>query len=197
MRALLPIIVTSTEVLQSTAERQPVVATALTEGGNTVAAQATPGTLCAVVAVAAPVMAAGRWERDGDPVATARATRRDPPGFGDCITADDVGDLDEGAYQYLAIGPTGATSAVATLVVGVPSVAVWLLNDGDQPVCLVQASPRESDFYESYQADSELLPGQALAIRIAAVEQDVARVRLPARRRRAWLRPDAPGRRVR
>jgi hypothetical protein len=173
VRTLLPRIVAVAEVLQTPTERQPVVATTLTEGGNTVAIRATPGTLCAVVAVSAPVMAAGRWERDGEPVASAPSARRDPPGYGDCITAEDVGELEEGAYQYLAIGPTGATSAVATVVVGVPLVAVWLLNDGDRPVCLVQASPQESDFYEAYRADSELLPGEALAIRMAAVEQDV------------------------
>ena len=86
---------------------------------------------------------------------------------------------------------------MATLVVGVPSVAVWLLNDGEQPVCLVQASPLDADFYEAYQADSELLPGEALAIRLAAVEHDVRVYRLPAGRRRPQLRRRAAGRRVR
>ena len=173
VRTLLPSIVAVDEVLTSAAERQPVVAAALSERTNSVAVGQAPGTLCAVVPVAAPVMAAGRWELDGEPVASAELTRRDPPGYGDCITADDVGDFDDGAYQYIAIGQSGATSAVATLVVGVPSVAVWLLNDGDEPVCLVQASPSAADFYEAYQADSELLPGEAVAIRLAAVEQDV------------------------
>ncbi len=173
MRTLLPSIVAVDEELTSAAERQPVVAAALTEGRNTVAVEATPGTLCAAVPVSAPVMAAGRWERDGEPVASAELTRRDPPGYGDCITGDDVGEIDDGVYQYIAVGETGATSAVATLVVGVPSIAVWLLNDGEQPVCLVQASPLDADFYEAYQADSELLPGEAMAIRLAAVEHDV------------------------
>jgi hypothetical protein len=173
VRTLLPSIVAVDEELTSVAERQPVVAEALTEGSTTVAVEATPGTLCAAVPVSAPVMAAGRWERDGEPVASAELTRRDPPGYGDCITGDDIGEIDDGVYQYIAVGETGATSAVATLVVGVPSVAVWLLNDGDQPVCLVQASPFDADFYEAYQADSELLPGEALAIRLAAVDHDV------------------------
>ena len=174
MRTLVPSIVAVDErARHSAAERQPVVAAALTEGSNSVAVEATPGTLCAVVPVAAPLMAAGRWERDGEPVASAELTRRDPPGYGDCISADDVGDFDDGVYQYVAVGETGATSAAATLVVGVPSVAVWLLNNGDEPVCLVQASPPDADFYEAYQADSELLPGEALAIRVAAVDHDV------------------------
>ncbi len=156
------------------------MAAALTEGRTAVAVEATPGTLCAVVPVAAPVMAAGRWELDGEEVASAELTRRDPPGFGDCITADDVGDFDDGVYQYVAIGESGATSAVATLVVGVPSIAVWLLNNGDEPVCLVQASPLDADFYEAYQPDSELLPGEAVAIRVAAVDQDVRVYGCPA-----------------
>ena len=150
-----------------------------------------------MVPVAAPVMAAGRWELDGEPVASAELTRRDPPGFGDCITADDVGDFDDGAYQYIAIGESGATSAVATLVVGVPSVAVWLLNNGDEPVCLVQASPRDADFYEAYQPDSELLPGEALAIRCRRRRTGRACVRLPPGRRDTQPRPRAAGRRVR
>jgi hypothetical protein len=173
VRTLLPSIVAVDEVLTSSAELQPIVAAALSERSNSFAVEATPGTLCAVVPVSAPVMAAGRWEFDGEPVASAELTRRDPPGFGDCITEDDVDDFDDGAYQYIAIGESGATSAVATLVVGVPSIAVWLLNNGGEPVCLVQASPHDADFYEAYQAESALLPGEALAIRVAAVEQDV------------------------
>jgi hypothetical protein len=173
VRSLLPSIVAVDDVLTSPAERQPLVAAALTEDSNSVAVEETPGTLCAAVPVTAPLMASGRWERDGEPVASAALARRDPPGFGDCITADDVGDFENGVYQYVAVGESGATSAAATLVIGAPAVAVWLLNDGDMPVCLVQTSPREGDFYEAFQPDSELLPGEALALRVAAVEQDV------------------------
>ena len=173
VRTLVPSIVAVDEVLTSPSDRQSIVATALTEGNNDIAVEATPGTVCAVVPVAAPVMAAGRWERDGEAVATAELSRRDPPGYGDCITADDVDGFDEDVYQYLVVGQSGAMSGPATLVIGAPSVSVWLLNDGDEPVCAVQASPHAADFYETYQADSELLPGEALAIRVAAVDQDV------------------------
>jgi hypothetical protein len=173
VRTLLPGVVAIAEQLVTDADRQPVVASALTERRNTVAIEAAPGTVCAVVPVAAPVMAAGRWEHDGEELASAELIRRDPPGYGDCITTDDVGDFDPGVYQYVAVGPTGATSAVATLVVGVPAVVVWLLNNGDEPVCLVQTSPSEADFYDAYQANSDLLPGEALAVRLAAVEHDV------------------------
>jgi hypothetical protein len=173
VRALVPSIIAVEEQLETVAERQPVVADALTESSNAVAVESPARTLCAVVPVGAPLMAGGRWERNGDTLASASITRRDPPGFGDCISADEAGGFDDGVYQYLAIGETGATSAVATVVLGVPSVAVWLLNSGDEPVCLVQLSPFDADFYESHQPDSDLLAGEALAIRVAAVEHDV------------------------
>ena len=61
-------------------------------------------TLCAVVPVAAPLMAvdggsatASRWRRQ-------TLTRRDPPGYGDCVSTDETGGFDEGVYQYLAVG---------------------------------------------------------------------------------------------
>lgn len=174
VHALVPNIVAVDDTLTAAADRQLVVSAALTEGTNAVAVPAPPGTLCAVVPLSAPLMAAGRWERNGDTLAESALTRRDPPGYGDCITAEDVGDFDDGAYQYVAIGESGATSAVATIVVGVPSVAAWLLNDGDQPVCLVQLSPSDADFYEGFaDVDGNLAPGEALAIRVAAVEHDV------------------------
>ena len=100
-------------------------------------------------------------------------TRRDPPGYGDCVAAGDDERFDDGVYQYLAVGPTGATSAAATIVVGTRPVVVWLLNNGAEPVCLVQASPHEADFYESYRPNQAVAPGQAMAIRIADTDNDV------------------------
>ncbi len=173
VRALVPNIVAAEDELATVAERQPVVAGALTEASNAIAVETPARTLCAVVPVGAPLMAAGRWERDGETLATADLTRRDPPGYGDCVSTDEPGGFADGVYQYLAIGQTGTTSAVATIVLGVPSVAVWLLNNGDQPVCLVQTSPHDADFYESHQSDSDLLPGEALAVRLADVAHDV------------------------
>jgi hypothetical protein len=56
-----------------------------------------------------------------------------------------------------------------------------LLNNGDQPVCLVQASPDDADFYESFDvAEPPIALGQALAIRVAAVEQNVRVFGCPA-----------------
>jgi hypothetical protein len=172
-RTLVPRIVAYADPLESESERQAAVGSALSEGSNSVAVEAAPAMLCSIVPVTTPLMASGRWERNGDEFATDELTRRDPPGYGDCVAAGDDERFDDGVYQYLAVGPTGATSAAATVVVGVPSVAVWLLNNGDEPVCLVQASPHAADFYESFQPDSELSPGQALAIRIADIDNDV------------------------
>jgi hypothetical protein len=173
VRTLVPSIVAFEEVLESESERQAAVATALDERQNSVAVQAAPQMLCSIVPVTAPVMASARWERNGEQFASDELTRRDPPGYGDCVTAGDDERFDDAVYQYIAIGPTGATSAAATVVVGVPSVAVWLLNNGSEPVCLVQASPDQADYYESYQSDSELQPGEALGVRLAAVDSDV------------------------
>jgi hypothetical protein len=173
VRALVPSIVAVEDELATVTERQPVVAAALTEASNAIAVETPTRTLCAVVPVGAPLMAAGRWEHDGETLATADLTRRDPPGYGDCVSTDESDGFDDGVYQYLAIGETGATSAAATVVLGAPSVAVWLLNNGDEPACLVQTSPRDADFYESHQSDSELLPGEALAVRLADVAHNV------------------------
>jgi hypothetical protein len=173
VRALLPRIVAYAEPLESEGERQTAVASAINEGSITVAVERAPAMLCAVVPVTTALMASGRWERNGDEFASDEMVRRDPPGYGDCVAAGDDERFDDGVYQYLAIGPTGATSAAGTVVVGVPSIAVWLLNNGGAPVCLVQASPPEADFYESFQPGQPVAPGEAVAIRIADTDNDV------------------------
>ncbi len=173
VRTLVPNVVVATEVLLEDADRQPLIDAALAEGDNTVAVEAEPGTLCAIVPIAVPVMAGGRWERNGEPIAPSIEQRRDPPGFGDCITNDNAEAFREGVYQFVAVGPTGATSAAASVVVGVEAVDVWLVNNGDEPVCLVLISPSRADYYESHDTESPLLPGEAIAISAAAVEHDV------------------------
>jgi hypothetical protein len=174
VRNVLPRIVAYPEPLAE-ADRPAAITTALTEGSNSVAVGgAPPAMLCAIVPVPAPLTAAGRWERNGDPFISDDAARRDPPGYGDCITAGDDEAFGEGTYQYLVVGPTGATSAAGTVVVGAPAVVVWLLNNGDQPVCQVQSSPEEADYYEAFDAgNTPLAPGEALAVSVAAVEQNV------------------------
>lgn len=173
IRTLVPGIAVVPAVLTDEAARQAAIGAALAAGGTTVAIEAEPGTLCAVVPTLAPVMARGRWERNGEPIAPSIEQRHDPPGFGECITNDDGEAFREGVYQFVAVGPTGATSAAASVVVGVEAVDVWLVNNGDEPVCLVLISPSRADYYESHDTESPLLPGEAIAISAAAVEHDV------------------------
>jgi hypothetical protein len=173
VRTLVPSIVAYGERLESEAERQAAVASALNDGTNTVAVEAAPAMLCSIVPVTTPLMASGRWERNGDQFASDEMIRRDPPGYGDCVVAGDDERFDDGVYQYIAVGPTGATSAAATVVVGARPVRVWLLNNGDTAVCLVQASPDQADYYESYQPNRQVRPGEAVAVRLADTATDV------------------------
>jgi hypothetical protein len=118
-------------------------------------------------------MAEGRWERNGEPIASIGGQRRDPPGYGDCLPNEDGEPFRDGVYQYVAIGATGATSAAATVVVGSETVNVWLVNNGDEPVCLVQMSPESADFYEAHATDGPLERGEAMRITVADLDQDV------------------------
>jgi hypothetical protein len=173
VRTLVPRIASIPAVLTDAGARRDAIDRALADPNTAVAVEDGPGTLCAVVPVAAPLMADGRWERDGEPIASTGSVRRDPPGFGDCLPNDDGEPFPDGVYQYVAVGATGARSAAATVVIGVGSVAVWLLNNGEEPVCMVHASPTQADFYEAFGISSPLQPGEALAIRVADVDQDV------------------------
>ncbi len=173
VRVLVPSITVVTEALTDEADRQAAIGTALATPSHTVAVEAAPGTLCALVPVAAAVMAEGRWERNGEPVRTTAEQRRDPPGYDDCFTNDNGEAFRDGVYQFVAIGPTGATSAAATVVVGSEPLDAWFVNNGEEPVCLVLVSPEPADFYEARDTDSPLLPGEAIAITLADVDHDV------------------------
>lgn len=173
IRNLVPSIAAVPAVLTDEADRHTAISAALATGGTTVAVEAEPGTLCAVVAVLVPVMAEGRWERNGEPIGSSTEQRRDPPGFGECITNENGEGFREGVYQFVAVGPTGATSAAASVVVGAEAVDVWLVNNGEEPVCLVLMSPTRADFYVSHDTDSALQPGEAISISAAAVEHDI------------------------
>lgn len=173
VRTLVPRIAAVTAVLEEGPDRVDAINQALDDASTTIAVEDGPGTLCAVVPVTAPLMAGGRWERNGEPIASGPGVRRDPPGFGDCLANEDGEPFPDGVYQYVAIGATGARSAAATVVVGVATVDVWLLNNGDTPVCMVQMSPTQADFYEAFSASSPLAPGEAIAIRVADVDHDI------------------------
>jgi hypothetical protein len=173
VRTLVPRIAAIPAVLASVEDRRAAIDVALADPSTAIAVEDSPGTLCAVVPVAAPLMADGRWERNGESIASTGTVRRDPPGYGDCLPNDDGKPFRDGVYQYVAVGATGARSAAATIVVGVGTVDVWLLNNGEEPVCMVHASPTQADFYEAFGISSPLQPGEALAIRVADVDQDV------------------------
>jgi hypothetical protein len=172
VRNLLPSIVAVSELPATPEASQAVIDTALSEGRHDIAVTDRPSTLCAVVPVIAAVTAAGRWERDGEEIASSAEQRRDPPGYGECLPGDGDGQVPEGVYQYVAVGPTGAMSAAATLVVGTAEANLWLLNNGDEPVCLVLLSPREADFYDAFDTETPLSPGEVMSVNVAATELD-------------------------
>ena len=173
VRNLVPRIASIPAVLTDAGARRDAIDRALTDPNTAVAVEDGPGTLCAVVPVAAPLMADGRWERNGEPIASTGSVRRDPPGFGDCLPNDDGEPFRDGVYQYVAVGATGARSAAATIVIGVGTIDVWVLNNGEVPVCMVHASPTQADFYEAFGVSAPLQPGEAMMIRVADVDQDV------------------------
>ena len=173
VRNVVPRITAIAEVLNTDEDRREAIALALADTSTAIAVEDGPGTICAVVPVTAPLMAEGRWERNGEPIASSGEQRRDPPGYGDCIPNDDGEPFRDGVYQYVAVGPTGATSAAATVVVGSSSVVVWFLNSGDEPICLVHVSPEAADFYEALATDGPIQPGEAIAVEVADIDQDV------------------------
>jgi hypothetical protein len=173
VRTLVPRIASIPAVLVSVDDRRAAIDQALDNPNTAIAVEDGPGTLCAIVPVTAPVMADGRWERNGEPIASTGETRRDPPGYGDCLPNDGGEPFRDGVYQYVAVGATGARSAAATIVIGVGTVVVWLLNNGEDPVCLVHASPTQADFYEAFNPGDPLQPGEAAAVRLADVDHDV------------------------
>lgn len=169
--AVLPTISADPGVLDAD-QQAALIAAQLGAPTSRVAAPGETGTICAVVALAAPVTAGGRWERDGETVRDVGATLRAPPGYGDCLTGDGGRPLAAGVYQFVADGPA-VTSGAATFVVGAEPVTVRFVNDGAAPVCLLLVSPTRADRYEAYRLEPALAPGEVAAIALAAVDQDV------------------------
>ena len=81
VRSLVPSIVAVDDVLDRRRATSSGRRCGTHRGSNTVAVEEPPGTLCAVVRVAAPLMAAGRWERDGEPVGVGSARAPRPAGI--------------------------------------------------------------------------------------------------------------------
>jgi hypothetical protein len=167
---LVPTLTVNPEVL--TPQQQAAAVTELLATPRHSIAGAQPGTICAAVAITTPLAARAWWERNGETVRRVEEAVRRPPGFGDCLTAG--GDrLRDGTYQFVVAGPTGATSAAPTVVVGASVVWAVFRNNGDRPVCMLHISPRQADRFEAYQLDPPLAPGRLARVPVAVTEQEV------------------------
>ena len=127
--------------------------------------------ICAVVAVDDRRDLGGRWEFDGRPLLSTDPAGVAPPGFGECVDADGE-DLPDGAYQFVAIGDSGATSAAGTFVAGATRLDQQLRNNSDQDVCAVLIGPATATYYEAYRFGAPVEPGDAITVALADVRQD-------------------------
>lgn len=135
-------------------------------------ASPTPVTMvCAVVAVDDRRNLGGRWEVDGRPLLSSDPAAVAAPGFGACVDADGE-DLPDGAYQFVAIDASGATSAAGTFVAGATRLDQQLRNNSDQDVCAVLIGPATATYYEAYRFGAPVEPGDAITIALADVRQD-------------------------
>lgn len=171
----------------------PEVFAALTAARHDVAVDTTVAALCATVTVAEPVTVAGRWERNGELVASSRSSSLGPPGFADCIDADGE-PLPEGAYQFVVTDEEGAVSAPGTIVLGAPVVPQSFVNDTDEPVCGLRLAPLRAAYFELFDASAEpIAPGAAVTVPLAGVRQSLEAVACDdgATLATAQVRPDA------
>ena len=127
-----------------------------------------PRTTCAASRCGVADGGGGRRERNGEPIASdggdsARSTRL----RGDRVPNDDGEPFRDGRVPVRGGRATGASSVAATIVIGVGTVDVWLLNNGEDPVCLVQVSPTQADFYEAFDPGPPLQPGEATMMTVA------------------------------
>jgi hypothetical protein len=165
--------VAASPVLLSPQEQAAQLSELLASQRHDVATAAPAAMLCAAVGLDAPLEVSGRWERDGQEVASTDLSSVAAPGFGDCV--DDGGEaLEQGAYQFLVVDADGRESAAGTIVLGAPSVSQQLTNDGNQPVCVVRIAPSRAGYYEGYDLSADpLAPGGSITIAMASTEQAV------------------------
>jgi hypothetical protein len=154
-------------------QRQTLIDGLLASPRHDVASRQPIATLCAVVALDGPIRLGGRWEVDGRPLASSDPIDVGPPGFGECVDAD--GDaLADGAYQFVAVDPSGASSAAGTFVVGADPIGQAFRNNGDEDVCAVLVGPASASFYEAFRLGAAPIePGAMVTIVLGSVRQDV------------------------
>ena len=166
--------IAASPVVLGPADQTALLTEILTTGRDDVATESPAGSLCAAVALDAPLEGVGRWERDGQQVSATEPSPVGPPGFGDCL--DDEGDrLEEGVYQFLVADHGGRESAATTLVLGAPAVeAAVRQRRRRRHVCAVRIAPSAAGYFEAYDlSGSPLAPGATMALVVADVEQAV------------------------
>ena len=175
--ALVPTLIVDPQVLNPRQQTATVDELLANPRRSVAAAQA--GTICAAANLSTPLTARAWWERNGETIRRVDEAVRRPPGFGDCLSTD--GDrLPDGTYQFVVAGPTGATSAAPTFVVGTGAVWAVFRNNGAGPVCMLYISPRQADRFEAHRLDPPLAPGRLARVAVAATEQEVEVFECPA-----------------
>jgi hypothetical protein len=170
---LVPSVGAFPELLATPEEAQTAIDELLATGRHDIAVPGRTATICAAVPMSQALALEGRWEHDGRRIAMSDLTRRDAPGYGECL--DDDGDiLEAGAYQYIASDSEGRESAAGGIVLGAALVEQRFENDGDVAICTIRIAPSTTRYFEAYVFDAApIAPGAIVALRVAAVEHDV------------------------
>jgi hypothetical protein len=171
--AVVPSVAAFEQLLATPADAQAQIDQLLVAGRHDVAVPGPVRTVCAIVPLDSPLQAGGRWERDGQEVATSAATARVPPGFGDCLS--DAGEvLPNGSYQFIATDGDGTESAAGGLVIGAERVEQRFVNDGDERLCALRIAPESSGYFEVYLYETApIAPGASVTLPVADVDQDL------------------------
>jgi hypothetical protein len=172
LEELVPYVAAEAEAASSPQQQRATIDALLATPRHDVAAREPMAMLCATVSLQGPIRLGGRWQVDGRPLDSIEPADVGPPGFGDCVDAGGER-LPDGAYQFVAVDVSGATSAAGTFVVGADPLDQPFRNNGDGEVCVVLVGPSSATFYESYRIDTAIGVGDVVTIRLASVRQDV------------------------
>ena len=164
------------ESLATPGDAQAQIDQLLVAGRHDVAVPGPVLTVCAIVPLDAPLQAGGRWERDGQEIATTAVAPRVPPGFGECLS--DTGDeLPEGSYQFIASDSDDNESAAGGIVIGADRIEQQFVNNGSERLCALRIAPESSSYFEVYLYEATpIAPGASVTLPVADVDQDVEAV---------------------
>lgn len=167
---LVPVLTASPTMLAA-ADEAAQLSRLLSAGQTSVAAPSPALALCAAVTLTEPLEVLGRWERNGQEVASTDLSTVGAPGFGDCVN-DGGAELPDGTYQFLVVDPDGNESAASTLVLGEPALVQPFVNDGETAICLVRLAPRAAGYFEAYDfTTTPIGPGATINLALADVRQ--------------------------